>query len=66
LTPATPDGLVGADRRIGHFGPAYEVVRLLSTDEALITLLETGEQVEYPIANIQNDPDPDVEPLALS
>jgi hypothetical protein len=64
--PATPESLVGMYRRIGRFGPTYEVMRVLNTTEALITLLETGEQVEYPTEDILTDPDPDADPPALS
>ena len=64
--PPTHESLVGSYRRIGHFGPAYEVVRVLNAREALITLLETGEQVEYPIVGILTDPDPDAPTPALS
>ena len=56
--------IVGSYHRIGHFGPAYEVLRLLNDKEALIVLLETGEEVEYPIEDILTDPDPDDEPPA--
>ena len=53
--------LVGSFHRIGHYGPPYEVLRLIDEKEALIVLLETGEEVEYPIADILTDPDPDEE-----
>ncbi len=62
----TPDLLIGAYKRIGHFGPAYEVLRILSRDEAVIVLIETGEELAYPIQDILTDPDPDAAVPTLS
>ena len=59
------ESVVGLYRKIGRFGPAYEVLRLLNAKDALIVLLETGEEVEYPIEDILTDPDPDEDPPAV-
>jgi hypothetical protein len=53
--------LVGDIRRLGLVGPPYEVIGpaapLPNGDAQMrIHLIETGEDVDYPIADILNDP----------
>ena len=56
--------LIGSLRRFGLVGPAYEVVGpapASPTGEARmrIRLVESGEDVEYPLAAILSDPSED-------
>ena len=54
-----PRALVGTYHRIAGIGPSYEVLALVDERNAKIEVLETGEQVEYPIEDILLDPHPD-------
>ena len=58
-TPRAHVSLVGQFRRIAGIGPAYEVLRIVSETEARIMVVESGEEVDYPIADIFLDPDAD-------
>jgi hypothetical protein len=56
-----PQDLVGTYRTFGSYGPTYEVTRVLrEIDEGdtvlLLTVLETGEQVEALYSHIVQDP----------
>ena len=53
--------LVGSVRRFGFAGPPYEVLGPAKASEdgqpqMRILLIESGEEVEYPISEIVNDP----------
>jgi Family of unknown function (DUF5397) len=61
-----PRALTGTCHRIGHYGPAYEVIAIKNDRVAKITLLETGEEVEYSIEDILTDPHPDEDSPPLS
>jgi len=57
-----PEDLVGEFRRIGPIGPVYEILgRQSASDETLapIRVLESGEECDYPIADIVHDPEAD-------
>ncbi len=58
--------LIGTFRRIGPYGPSYEVVAIIDEDTARIALLETGEEVQYSVQDILGDPDPDDVPPVIS
>ena len=49
-------GLVGQFRRFGDEGPAYEILRIVSKDDALISVVTSEEELAYPIAEILADP----------
>ena len=49
-------GLVGQFRRFGEEGPAYEVLRVMSRDEVVISVLTSEEELAYPIAEVLADP----------
>lgn len=56
-----PRTLIGTWRRFGISGPVYEIIaegkKLPAGDETLrIRVLETGEELEYKIADILDDP----------
>lgn len=56
-----PQILIGTWRRFGTFGPAYEIIakgkKLPTGDETLrIRVIETGEELDYKLADVLDDP----------
>ena len=51
-----PKELVGQVRRLGEFGPAYEVLKLVEDSKALIHVFSSGEEVALKIEDIMSDP----------
>lgn len=56
-----PQQLVGTWRRFGLVGPVYEVIgtgRKLSGERSMmkIRVLESGEETEYPLDDVLDDP----------
>ena len=56
--------LVGSIRRFGLEGPAYEVVGLALSSTAgapqmRIHVLESNEELDYPVADVLRDPEAD-------
>jgi hypothetical protein len=51
------DGLVGAFRRFGEHGIAYEVIGLDGQEHVRIRVVETGETLSYPAASVRADPE---------
>ena len=56
-----PANLVGTWRRFGAVGPVYEIIsagkELAGGDRLMrIRVVETGEEVDYRLAKIMNDP----------
>ena len=49
-------GLIGQWRRIGKYGPRYEVVSIASRSDAMIRVHTTDEVTDYPISEILKDP----------
>ena len=59
-----PHDLVGSYRRFGPVGPVYEVagvLRELEDGDTLmkVTMVETGEELEYPFLSVLDDPKAD-------
>jgi hypothetical protein len=50
--------LVGSYRRFGEIGPVYEVVSITGPGKVRICLVESGEMVDYPVAEVRKDPRP--------
>lgn len=48
---------LGWVRRFGPRGVPYEVIAILSSKEVRIRVLTTGEEVDYDIADLLNDPE---------
>jgi hypothetical protein len=50
---------IGSMKSIGEFGPVYEVVNAVPNNpqSIRIRLIETGEELDYPYADMVNDPD---------
>jgi hypothetical protein len=55
-------GFVGEVRRFGPDGPAYEVVDRSGPGEVRIVVVQSGEQLDYPIADLLADPVADTVP----
>jgi hypothetical protein len=50
-----PKGLLGAFRRFQSGGPVYEVVAIKDERTATIRVVESGEELEYPIDKVLDD-----------
>ena len=48
--------LIGAVRRFGPHGELYEVIEILDDQNALIRVIDTGEEAAYPLGKISADP----------
>jgi hypothetical protein len=48
---------LGWVRRFGPRGVPYEVIAILSSKEVSIRVLTTGEEVDYDVADLLNDPE---------
>ncbi len=56
-----PRSLIGSWRRFGAVGPVYEIVGVTEPKAAdrprmRVRVLETGEELDYPLAEILDDP----------
>ena len=54
-SPISP-ALVGTVRRFGPHGVLYEIIRFLDDKQALIRVIETGEETPYALDKIISDP----------
>lgn len=52
-----PGAAIGTVRRFGPHGVLYEVLQVNGTESARIRVIETGEELSYPIAKLIRDPD---------
>ena len=55
-SPATPGQLIGQVRRFGSFGVLYEVLEPINETHFLVRVLDTGEELAYPLTKIVIDP----------
>jgi Family of unknown function (DUF5397) len=53
---AEPAAFVGQVRRFGPHGPAYEVTAVRRTGDVAITIIESGEQLDYALTAFLADP----------
>jgi hypothetical protein len=51
-----PRRLVGQIRRLGEYGPAYQIMSVDDAGNVVIEVIESGEQVKFPIAEVLEDP----------
>ncbi len=51
-----PRKLIGQIRRLGSAGPAYEIMSVDDAGNVVIEVIESGEQVKFPIAEVLEDP----------
>lgn len=56
-TMSTASELVGCVRRFGKRGVPYEVIAVASPKEVRIRVIPTGEETNYPIADVLTDPE---------
>ncbi|WP_375459160.1 DUF5397 family protein [uncultured Enterovirga sp.] len=49
--------VVGTFHYFGEHGPAYEVLGVQDREFVEIRVVETGETLSYPIANVRADPE---------
>ena len=49
--------LVGQIRRFGPHGVLYEIIAMVGEENARIRVIETGEELDYPVRKIMEDPD---------
>lgn len=57
--PVTADDLVGTYRTFGDAGPVYEVLSRVNEATVRIVVVETGEELNYPISEALSDPEAD-------
>ena len=51
-----PRSLIGQIRRLGDFGPAYEIMEIDTDGNVVIEVIESDERVTFPLAEILEDP----------
>ena len=55
-----PRSLIGSWRRFGSVGPVYEIVgvteKVADRPQMRIRVLETGEELDYPLTDLLDDP----------
>jgi len=52
----TETTLVGTFRTFGEFGPVYECLTILAPDMLQVRVVESGEEIDYPIQSALDDP----------
>ncbi len=57
LRPRNVDDLVGTYRTFGRVGPAYEVIAKVNGEKVHIRVLESGEELDYPVRDALEDPE---------
>ena len=55
-TADDPRKLIGQIRRLGSAGPAYEIMSVDDAGNVVIEVIESGEQVKFPISEVLEDP----------
>jgi hypothetical protein len=56
LEPKTVTDLIGSYRSFGTEGPVYQVTRPVNGAKVHILVVQTGEELDYPIEQAQRDP----------
>ena len=51
-----PRRLIGQIRRLGEYGPAYEIMNVDDAGNVVIEVIESGERVKFPIVEVLEDP----------
>ena len=51
-----PRKLIGQIRRLGSAGPAYEIMSVDDAGNVVIEVIESGERVTFPVAEVLEDP----------
>jgi len=48
--------LVGTFRTFGEYGPAYQVVGAVNGQKVHVVVVQTGEELDYPVEQALKDP----------
>jgi len=56
LQSSISPALVGTVRRFGPHGVLYEIIKFIDDKQALIRVIETGEETPYALDKIISDP----------
>ncbi len=54
---ASEADLIGGFRTFGPFGPVYRIDHSVGTSHVHIVVLESGEELDYPLEHALNDPE---------
>ena len=54
--PQTAAELVGTFRSFGDYGPVYEVTSTVNGQKVHVVVVQTGEELDYPVAQALADP----------
>jgi hypothetical protein len=55
--PQTATELMGTFRSFGEYGPTYQVVRPVNGNKVHVVVVQTGEELDYPVEQALNDPE---------
>ncbi|MFN0080123.1 MAG: DUF5397 family protein [Prosthecobacter sp.] len=55
--PQTAADLVGTFRSFGDDGPVYEVTSTVNGQKVHVVVVQTGEELDYPVAQALADPE---------
>lgn len=55
--PQTAADLVGSFRTFGEYGPTYEVLQPVNGQKVHVVVVDTGEQLDYPLEQALQDPE---------
>ena len=48
--------LLGSFRTFGEFGPVYECLKIVAADMLRVRVLDSGEEIDYPVQSALEDP----------
>ena len=48
--------LVGTFRTFGEYGPTYQVVGTVNGEKVHVVVVQTGEEIDYPVEQALQDP----------
>ena len=55
-SPPTAADLVGSFRTFGEYGPVYQVVSTMNGQKVHVVVVQTGEELDYPVEQALRDP----------
>ena len=56
-SPQTAADLVGSFRSLGDYGPVYQVVGTVNGRHLHVRVVQTGEELDYPVDQALEDPE---------
>ena len=57
ISPHTAADLVGSFRSFGDYGPVYQVVSTVNGKNLHVRVVQTGEELDYPVDQALEDPE---------